>query len=218
MEEKEVLEDKKYFESEIVYDGFHKIEKIIRKSEDKEVSGEIIKKKNSVAGLIYNSEMKKYIFIERYRLAANGITIESLQDEIEEGEKPEQTMKRLVTEKTGYKVNDIKFLTSYYMDSNNSEEVCYLYFIDVGEKLIDDLTFDDYKLLEVEKLGLGGKLFLKDPLNLMNVDVSKDKEEKVIPPYQCIDAKTLTAVMWVENNNVLREMAETITNAKIRSL
>ena len=127
-------------------------------------------------------------------------------------------MKRLVTEKTGYKVNDIKFLTSYYMDSNNSEEVCYLYFIDVGEKLIDDLTFDDYKLLEVEKLGLGGKLFLKDPLNLMNVDVSKDKEEKVIPPYQCIDAKTLTAVMWVENNNVLREMAETITNAKIRSL
>jgi len=55
-------------------------------------------------------------------------------------------------------------------------------------------------------------------MNLMTVDVSENKEKKIIPPYQCIDAKSLIAVMSVENNNILKEMAELITNSKIRSL
>ena len=57
--ENEVLEEKKNFESEVVYDGFHKIEKITRKSEEKEISGEVFKKGSTVAGLVYDSEKKK---------------------------------------------------------------------------------------------------------------------------------------------------------------
>jgi len=44
------------------------------------------------------------------------------------------------------------------------------------------------------------------------------KEEKIIPPYQLIDAKSLIAVMWLENSNTLRDMSEVITQSKLRSL
>jgi hypothetical protein len=40
----------------------------------------------------------------------------------------------------------------------------------------------------------------------------------MMPPYQLIDAKSLIAVMWFEKSNVLRDMAEVITQAKLRSL
>lgn len=213
--ENEVLE--KNSESELVYDGYHKIEKITRKGEEKDVTGEVIKKGNSVCGLIYDTKIKKYIFIEDYKLAANGVTLEAINGLIEPGEKPEQTIKRLVTEKTGYKVDESTFLTNFFLDSNNSDEVCFLYLIDVSSHVIDDLDFKEYKLVPIERFGLGGKLYPEDPVNLMKINL-ENKKEKIKEPFQCVDVKTLVSVMWVENNNILKEMAELITNSKIRSL
>ncbi len=217
MEKKEVLEEKKDFKSELVYDGYHKIEKITRKSEEKKITGEVIKKGNSVCGLIYDTKIKKYIFIEDYKLAANGVTLEAINGLIEPGEKPEQTIKRLVTEKTGYKVDESTFLTNFFLDSNNSDEICFLYLIDVSSHVIDDLDFKEYKLVPIERFGLGGKLYPEDPVNLMKINL-ENKKEKIKEPFQCVDVKTLVSVMWVENNNILKEMAELITNSKIRSL
>ncbi len=212
--ENEVLE--KNYESELVYDGFYKIEKITRKSKERNISGEVIKKGDTVACLIFNTETNKYIFIEGYKLAANGTTIELVQGNVEEGEKAKQSVKRLVTEITGYKVDESKILNSYFTDSNNSDEICSLFYVEVSEKIIKSLEFKDYGLVEIEKLGLGGKLYPKNPEDLTKIDVKND--EKILPPYQALDMKTLIAVMWIENNNVLKEVAQLITNFKIRSL
>lgn len=213
--ENEVLQDKNYV-SELVYDGFHKIKKITRKSKEKEFFGEVLEKGDTVACLIFNTESNKYIFIESYKLAANGTTIESVQGNVEEGEKPKQSVKRLVTEITGYKVDESKILNSYFTDTNNSDEICSLFYVEVSEKIIKSLDFKDYGLVEIERLGLGGKLFPNNPEDLTKIDVKKD--EKILPPYQVLDMKTLIAVMWIENNNVLKEVAQLITNFKIRSL
>jgi ADP-ribose pyrophosphatase len=208
--------ESKVLESSLVYDGYHKIEEVEREHEGDVINGEVIKKGQTVSAVIYNTEKKKYIFVEQYKVAADGVTVEIINGSVGENEKPQQTIKRLVTELTGYKVEVVKEITNYYMDTNNSDEVCSLYYVEVNEKVIDDLDFDGYKLVEVEKLGLGGKLFVQDPINMMSFNTEEDK--KMIPPYQSIDAKSLIAVMWVENNNILKEVAELITNAKIRSL
>ncbi len=218
MEKKEVLEKDKNFKSELVYDGINKIDKVKKNLLGREINGEVLKKGETVATIVFDTVSKKYIFIEEYKLAANGVTIEVIQGSIEDGEKAEKTVKRLVTEKTGYKVDDVRFLSSYYLDTNGSDEICFLYYTEVSSRVVDNLEFKNYKLMEIERLGLGGKLFVKDPTNLMKFDSEKNKEEKIIPPYQCVDVKTLTAVMWVENNNILKEVAEAITNSKIRSL
>lgn len=211
-EEKEVLED------ELLYDGVHKIKKLKRKTADGEITSEIIKKGDTVSGLIYNTETKKYIFIEKYRIAANGVTLEVISGDVDEGEKHAQAIKRVVTEMTGYKVDDSKVLQTYFMDTEGSDEICTLFYVEVSERVVDDLDFDDYSLMEIEKLGLGGKLFVEDPMNMMTVNIKENKEKKIKPPFQCLDAKTLLAVMCVENNNTLKDIAEVITNAKIRSL
>jgi len=208
--------ESKVLESSLVYDGYHKIEEVEREHEGDVINGEVIKKGQTVSAVIYNTEKKKYIFVEQYKVAADGVTVEIINGSVGENEKPQQTIKRLVTELTGYKVEVVKEITNYYMDTNNSDEVCSLYYVEVNEKVIDDLDFNGYKLVEVEKLGLGGKLFVQDPINMMSFNTEEDK--KMIPPYQSIDAKSLIAVMWVENNNILKEVAELITNAKIRSL
>ena len=208
--------ESKVLESSLVYDGYHKIEEVEREHEGDVINGEVIKKGQTVSAVIYNTEKKKYIFVEQYKVAGDGVTVEIINGNVGENEKPQQTIKRLVTELTGYKVEVVKEITNYYMDTNNSDEVCSLYYVEVNEKVIDDLDFDGYKLVEVEKLGLGGKLFVQDPINMMSFNTEEDK--KMIPPYQSIDAKSLIAVMWVENNNILKEVAELITNAKIRSL
>jgi 8-oxo-dGTP pyrophosphatase MutT (NUDIX family) len=204
-------------EKELLYDGFHKIKKVSKKLGEKELEAEVLIKDNTVSGLVYNTVTKKYIFVEKYRVAAEGITVEVVNGKIEEGEKESQAIKRVVTEVTGYKVDDIKTITSYFMDTDNSSEVCSLFYVEVSDKVIEDLGDIGYNLIEVERLGLGGKLFVQDPVNMMVMD-NTNKEKKIIPPYQSIDAKSLIAIMWVENNNTLKEMAELITNSKIRSL
>jgi hypothetical protein len=204
-------------ESELIYDGLHKIKKVSKKLGDKELETEVLIKDNVVSGLVYNTLTKKYIFVEKYRIAAEGVTVEVINGKIEEGEKESQAIKRVVTEVTGYKVDEIKTITSYFIDTDNSSEVCSLFYVEVSDKVIEDLGDVDYNLIEIERLGLGGKLFVEDPLNMMVMD-NTNKEKKMIPPYQSIDAKSLIAIMWVENNNTLKEMAELITNYKIRSL
>ena len=105
MEKKEVLEKDKNFKSELVYDGINKIDKVKKNLLGREINGEVLKKGETVATIVFDTVSKKYIFIEEYKLAANGVTIEVIQGSIEDGEKAEKTVKRLVTEKTGYKVD-----------------------------------------------------------------------------------------------------------------
>jgi hypothetical protein len=49
-------------------------------------------------------------------------------------------------------------------------------------------------------------------------DLSQISENKFMPPYQLIDAKSIIAVNWMETTNTLKEMSEVITQSKIRSL
>ena len=64
------------------------------------------------------------------------MTVEIINGNVGENEKPQQTIKRLVTELFGYKVEVVKEITNYYMDTN-SDEVCSLYYVEVNEKVIE---------------------------------------------------------------------------------
>jgi len=40
----------------------------------------------------YNTESKKYIFIEQYKVAADGVTVEVINGSVDEDEKPQQSI------------------------------------------------------------------------------------------------------------------------------
>jgi ADP-ribose pyrophosphatase len=209
-----VVTDYEITKSETLTYGKLKIKEITIKHDEKEKTHNVLNPPNTVAAIIKDTKKNKYIFVEQYRPAVEGVMVEVVAGGIEEGEKPEQSIKREIMEETGYKVDHINHAKDFYLSPGTSTEVMALFYAEVSER-VDDVGEEGISIVEVEQIGLGGRLFFQDP---MNMEMTPGVESKLLPPYQLIDAKSLIAVMWLENNNVLKDMADVITQAKIRTL
>jgi len=201
---------------ELVYDGFSKIEKLTVSEGDKEYDREVFKCGNSVSAIVKDTVKNKYIFVEQYRPATDGLMVEVVSGMIDEGEKPEQAIKREIMEETGYKVDYINHIADFYLTPGKSDEICSLFYVEVSEQVHEGGGIGDENIgiVEIEKLGLNGKIFPNDPFS----PIVEGEEKKLIPPYQLIDARSIIAVSYVENSNTLKGMSDVITQAKLRSL
>jgi ADP-ribose pyrophosphatase len=200
-----------------LYDSFSKIEELTISDGEKETKREILKTPDCVAAIIFDTVKKKYIFVEQYRAGAEGVMVEVVAGSVDKGEKHEQAIKREIMEETGYKVDFTNHISDFYTSPGRTTEIISLFYCEVSERVNKGggIGDENISIVEVEKLGLNGRLFFDDPTGF-NMEVGK--ESKMMPPYQLIDAKSLIAVMWFEKSNVLRDMAEVITQAKLRSL
>ena len=215
--ENNVVIDYEITEKKTVYEGHGKIEEFTIKNKDKEVKREVLTMGNGVGAIIKDTVKNKYIFVSQYRAGAEGLMVEIVAGKIDEGEKPEEALKREIMEETGYKVDTINHLQDFYTCPSLLSEVVSVFYVEVSEQVNEGGGIGDEKIsiVEVEMLGLGGRLFFEDPLK---TEIKAGEEYKIKPPYQLIDAKSLIAVMSLENSNVLKDMADVITHAKLRSL
>jgi ADP-ribose pyrophosphatase len=198
--------------TEIVYDGYFKVNKHTIKDGDKEYTREVFERGNSVAGIVHNTVTDKYLFVKQWRPGVEADMIEIVAGSMDiEGEKPAEALKREVTEEMGYKVDHINHLRDFYSSPGGTSEVVSLYYVEVSEKIGDGGGVDNenIEVVEVDYLGPTGTLF-------WNMDMENDGQ--MIPPYQLIDAKSIVAVSMVEVNRILGDMADVLTQAKMRSL
>jgi ADP-ribose pyrophosphatase len=212
-----IFRDYKITDRKVVFDGYTPVEEVLITDGKKELKREVLKTGNSVSAIIKDTIKNKYIFVSQYRPGAEAHMLEIVAGKIDAGEKPEESVKREIMEETGYKVDYIKHLKDVYTSPGRIDEIMSIFYVEVSEQVnegggIDD---EDISVVEVETLGLGGMLFFDDPSKL---NMSEGEEHKLKPPYQLIDAKSLIAVMAIENGNLLRDMADVITQAKLRSL
>jgi hypothetical protein len=128
-----------------------------------------------------------------------------------EGEKPEEALKREIVEEMGYKVDLINHLKDFYMTPGGCTEVTSLFYVEVSEKIGEGggIDHENITVVEVDYLGAMGTLF-------WNMDIENGGQ--MIPPYQLIDAKSIVAVSMVETNRILGDMADVLTQAKMRSM
>jgi ADP-ribose pyrophosphatase len=204
-------------EKKTIYEGHNKLENWSFSDGEKEYDREVLNVGQAVAAIVYDTVKKKFIFVEQYRVPTEGIMVEVVAGKIDKGEKPEQAMKREIMEETGYKVDVINPIMDFYSSPGTTNEIVSLFYCEVSEKVNEGggIGDENVSVVEIEKLGLGGKIFTKDPFS---TDMEFGKESKIVPPYQLIDAKSIIAVMWYEKNMVLKDMADVITHAKLRSL
>jgi ADP-ribose pyrophosphatase len=215
--EENVLIDHEIIEKKKVYEGYTSLEEVTIKNGEKEFTREILKLGNAVGAIIKDTTKNKYIFVSQYRPGAEGLMVEIVAGKIDDGEKPEEAMKREIMEETGYKVDYINHMKDFYTSPGKTDEIISIFYVEVSEKVNEGGGIDDEEIsvVEVEMLGLGGRLFFEDP---MKTEIKAGEEYMIKPPYQIIDAKTLIAVMSLENSNLLKDMADVITQAKLRSL
>ena len=198
------------------YDGILKVDEVVLTYGDKEYKREVLNTTNSVAAIVKDINKNKYIFVEQYRAGAEGLMVEVVAGGIEKGETPEEAIKREVMEETGYKVDFSTPIYDFYYSPGKSTEICSMFYVEVSEQINEGggIGGENINLVEVEKLGLNGKLFFTVPM----AELKEYDDNNLIPPYQLIDAKSIIAVNWMETSNTLREMSEVITQSKIRSL
>lgn len=193
------------------YSGKFGIDELTVKCGDKEFKTEVFDRGgNSVGALVYNTETKKYLFVEQYRAGAEGMMIEIVAGKVEEGEKTQEAIKREIVEEIGYKVDKIVHISDFYLSPGGSKEIMALFYVEVSEKIGEGGGVDEHeniRVIEVEDLGLNGNLFFEFP-----------EEGDVTPPYKLIDAKSLMAVSWHVQNKMMKSIWETVSDFKMKSL
>lgn len=194
---------------ETKYSGHFKIEEVHFKDGDKEYKYEVFDRGNAAAALVYNTETKKFLFVEQYRVATEGVMIEIVAGSIEKGEKPQDTIKREVAEELGYKVDKTVHIGDFYVSPGANKEVTALFYVEVSEKIGEGGGIDgeNINVLEVPELGLNGNLFF---------EIKEDG--LIVPPYKLIDAKSIIAVNWYMTSELMKNLWQTVSDYKIKSI
>lgn len=94
---------------------------------------EVYEHGNAVAALLYNPFQSTILLTKQFRLPSfmngnpSGMLTEVCAGLIDDGEHPEETIKREILEETGYKINKVQKVYEAYTSAGASTELLYLY-------------------------------------------------------------------------------------------
>lgn len=144
---------------------------------------------DAVAAVIHNPVDDTILLIEQFRYPTYGKTDDGWVQElpagiVEEGEDPSYTMKREIEEETGYEVDTLRHLYTFFLSPGGSSERVFLYYgrLDANEK-----TFAG-----------GGLDHEAEDIRTLRIPV--DEALKKLKERQFTDAKTIVGLQWLQMN------------------
>lgn len=162
---------------DIKFLGYYKLEELtIKQKQNNIIKREFLTNKDGVAAIVYNTEIDKYIFVSQWRPCSERNMVEIVAGSIEDGETPNEAIKKEILEEVGYKVDKIKKINSFYVSPGTVQEKVHLFFVAVSEKLNDG----------------GGKKEEQEELDVIYYDY--DEVINMI----FLDAKTIIAQNWLK--------------------
>jgi len=174
---------------EIVFEDFFKIKKARIKhdlfnSNTVEVERLSFERGDSVAIVLYEKDSDSLLFVKQFRYptvkATNGWILELPAGSLEAEDTGLERVKKEMEEEIGYTLNEVEFISSFFVSPGGSSERILLYFSVVDSK---NKTFTG-----------GGNKFEKEDIQLV-----KFKTNEVIHKLktkQFIDAKTILGLQW----------------------
>lgn len=161
---------------EKAYDGYFKIYKLTVEQEGKTFTREQFDRGDAVAALVYDTKKEEYILAKQFRVGSESELIEVVAGMVDKGEEPEQSIKREIEEETGYQVDSLEHLHTFYSSPGGTTERVMLYYAEVSDQHQEG-GGNDHEHEHIEIIRLSG-----------------EELEKLQTP----DAKTIIAQQWVK--------------------
>lgn len=131
----------KKLNSELVYDGFLKVFKNTYQTGEQTLIREVLERRDCVAAVVYNEDDGLFYFVSQPRPATFGKVIdpdnfiEIIAGVIDEGETPEQAMKREIEEELGFTdIVSIDEIATFFLSPGGCSELCTLFTCKVTNK------------------------------------------------------------------------------------
>lgn len=157
-----------------------------------EMSGPVrrfsLERGNSAAVLVYNLDTQKIIVTNQFRYPTykngHGWLNEIVAGMIDEGETPEESVRRELLEEAGLTINTFEQICTFYPSPGGSSELIFLYYAEVSGK---------YAVYN-KSGGLEGH-----GEDIVSTEMSLDEALEKIRSGEIIDAKTIMSMYWLEN-------------------
>lgn len=144
---------------------------------------EIVKHPGAV-GIIPITQDGKILMVEQFRKPLERSLLEIPAGKLEQGEEPQVTAARELEEETGFRANQMNYLTSFYTAPGFSDEVIHLYIATNLEKVENPLPGDEDEFVD-----------------LLEVDL--ESAATFVDEKRIYDAKTVYAVLYLQMKKVL---------------
>ncbi|QMU27357.1 NUDIX domain-containing protein [Adhaeribacter radiodurans] len=165
----------KIIDKQVIYDGFYKLYKVKLDAEGTVLERELFDTGQAVAALVFDTVRQRYVFVKQYRLATNNDVLEIVAGMHDKPtESLEEATCREIEEETGYTVDKITSIASYYSSPGAFGEKLNVFYAEVSKKssqgggLAEE--HENIKIVEVA------------PEDLVNLTIE--------------DGKTIIAVQW----------------------
>jgi nudix-type nucleoside diphosphatase (YffH/AdpP family) len=141
---------------------------------------------DSVAALLFNPRSNRMILVNQFKYPTYGkgpgwIT-ETMAGMIDGDETPQSAARREILEETGYRVQSLEHISTFYLSPGGSSERIVLYYAEV----------------DGDKASKGGGLATENE-DIITVELTVEDALKQIENGEIADAKTIIAVYWLRD-------------------
>lgn len=124
----------KILNSKKLYSGYYDLVELEIEENNTSYKRIVVQPKNAAAGIVYNTEEKNFILVSQWRPGSMDTITEIVAGTIDSNEDVIDAMKREVLEETGYAVDSIEKINSFFVSPGTSSEEISLFYCEVSEK------------------------------------------------------------------------------------
>ena len=176
-----------------IFDDFFKIDEVHLQHErlDGSMSPTLrvlnFERGDGVAAIVFNVDTDKLILVRQFRYPAysrgEGWIIESVAGMLENGQSPEDTIKREILEEIGYEVESLSFISTFFVSPGGTSERIHMYYAVVNNS---------------GRVNAGGGLNAENE-DIEILELYLDEAIHMAHTGGILDGKTLYGLLWLEN-------------------
>ncbi len=146
-----------------------------------------VERGDSAAALIYKAKSQTLLLVKQFRYPTYekgpGWLTEVVAGMIDNDDTPEATIRREISEESGYQLTHLEPIATFYVSPGGSSERIFLFYAEINDEI---------------QTGAGGGVASEDE-DIMPVELSLEEALEQVRSGQIVDAKTIVGLFWLQN-------------------